>query len=91
VQFYLHVSRPTAYFVKINWDTAMETKQGRIGLGCVARSSRGSFLAAQSVLKKTNAEPIVAKALLALYATIFGRQLGFRKVIFEGDAQVIVK
>ena len=65
----------------------MEAKQGRIGLGCVAWSSRRSFLAARSMMKKTNVEPVVAEALAALYATIFSKQMGYHKVIFEGDAQ----
>ena len=43
------------------------------------------------MVKLTNADPVMAEALTALYATIFGKQMGYRKIIFEGDAQVIVK
>jgi hypothetical protein len=65
-------------------------QQGCIGLGCVAMSSMGCFLAARCVVKKISVDPTVAKALAALYATVFGREMGYRQVIFEGDAQVIV-
>jgi hypothetical protein len=50
----------------------------------------GCFLAARCVVKKISVDPTVAEALAALYATVFGREMGYRQVIFEGDAQVIV-
>jgi hypothetical protein len=39
----------------------------------------------------TRAEPVVAEALAALSAIGLGRELGLQWVIFEEDAQTIVK
>ena len=79
-------SPPLVGFVKINWDVAMEAKKGTVGLGLVTRSSTGRLLTAHSMLKKANADPVMAKALAALHAIIFGREMGYNKVIFEGDS-----
>ena len=68
---------PPIDIVKINWDAAVNVEQGCIGLGCVARSSTGCFLAARCVVKKISADPTVAEAIAALYATVFGKELGY--------------
>jgi hypothetical protein len=68
---------PPIDFVKINWDAAVSVQQGCIGLGCVARSSTRCFLVARFVVKKISVDPTMAEALAALYATIFGREMGY--------------
>ena len=83
-------SPPPGDFVKMNWDAATDISQGRIGLGCVARSSNGCFLAARSRTSKARAEPAVVEALAAAQAVAFAREMGFRQIIFERDALKIV-
>ncbi|XP_059441722.1 uncharacterized protein LOC132174026 [Corylus avellana] len=82
---------PPIGLVKMNWDAAVDSKQGKIGLGCIARTSNGAFLAAQSMTKMFRTEPAVAEALATSYAVIFSRELGLQRIIFKGDAQTIVK
>ena len=83
-------SPPPGDFVKMNWDTAIDISQGRIGLGYIARSSNGCFLAARSRTRMARVEPAGAEALAATHAVAFAREMGFGQIIFEGDALKIV-
>jgi ribonuclease HI len=76
--------------IKINWDAALNAKERRIGLGIIARDSRGNFLAARSKTLEYSADPSTAKALAALHAVLFSKERGYGNVIFEGDALQIV-
>jgi ribonuclease HI len=75
----------------MNWDAAADIKQGRVGLGCIARTSTGAVLAARSLTKVIRVDPAMAEALAALYAIVFGLEMGYNRVICEGDAQKIIQ
>ena len=57
----------------------------------VIRSNEGQVLAALSekALMPTSVE--ILEIFAALRAALFARELGFRKVCFEGDADLVVK
>jgi hypothetical protein len=71
--------------VKINWDAAVDHRNRRIGLGCIAQNSEGVFLARRSITKECVVDPSIAEALATVYAVLFGNERGFRQIIFEGD------
>jgi ribonuclease HI len=77
--------------VKINWDAVVDLKNGRIGLGCIARNSNGVFLARRSITKEVIVDPTTAQAIAAIYSIIFGKEQGYRQIIFEGDALWVVQ
>ena len=66
-----------------------EEKEGCIGV--VIRSNEGQVLAALSekALMPTSVE--ILEIFAARRAALFARELGFRKVCFEGDAELVVK
>jgi ribonuclease HI len=82
---------PPVNIVKINWDAAVDLKNGRIGLGCIARNSDGVFLAGRSITKEATVDPTTAEAIAAIYAVIFGKEQGYRQIVFEGDALRVVQ
>ena len=45
----------------------------------------------RSLTKECIVDPTTAKALAAVYAVIFGKERGYRQIIFEGDAMQIVQ
>ncbi|XP_059436444.1 uncharacterized protein LOC132169423 [Corylus avellana] len=59
--------QPLADYIKMNWDVAVDVKNGWIVLGCITRNLTSAFLAARSITKEV--EPAMAKALAAVYAT----------------------
>jgi hypothetical protein len=46
---------------------------------------------ARSMTQMKRAEPVMAGALAASFAVALSKKMGFRQIIFEGDAQTIVK
>ena len=44
------------------------------------------FLAGWSITKEAVADPTTVEAIAATYVVIFGKDRGYRRVIFEGDA-----
>jgi ribonuclease HI len=75
--------------IKINWDVALDSKKGVVGVGVIARDAHGRFLSAYGMTARLKASPATTKALAALHAMILARE-EFTGVIFEGDATNIV-
>ena len=77
--------------VKVNFDGAMFGEEKEGGIGVVIHSNEGQMLAAlsQKVLMPTSVE--ILEKMAARKAALFARELGFRKVCFEGDADLVVK
>jgi ribonuclease HI len=81
---------PTGTY-KVNWDAAVDSVNGRMGIGIVVRDYEGHVIAARSVTIMGNLEPIAAEALAAFQATNFSKDLGLQHIILEGDALQVVK
>jgi hypothetical protein len=77
---------PPDDFIKINWDAAINEKERCIGLGIVARDSMGEFMGAKSIMKPIVVEARLAEAMAALLAVLYGKEAGFQKIVYEGDA-----
>jgi len=82
---------PMDGFVKVNWDTAVETNKNKMGICVIIRDSKGELLATLSEPKDHIIAPEIAEAISALRAVHFSHGLGFYKVILEGDALQIVQ
>jgi hypothetical protein len=72
---------PTIYF-KINWDASVDSRGNCIGLGLVARNSRGECVGAKCVCLFVEANSRIAESLIALHAVFFSKFLKLRDVIF---------
>jgi len=57
----------------------------------VIRNEEGQVLAAFSEKVMTPASVEILEMLAARRAAIFDRELGFRKVCFEGDVELVMK
>ena len=77
--------------VKANFDEAVFGEEQEGGIGVVIRSNEGQVLAAlfEKVPMPTSVE--ILEMLAARRAALFAWELGFRKVCFEGDADLVVK
>jgi len=61
-----------------------------IGIGLVARNSRGECVGAKCVCLFVKGNSRVAESLAALHAVFFSKFLKLRDVIFEGDSSQVV-
>ncbi|KAG2675064.1 hypothetical protein I3760_13G167000 [Carya illinoinensis] len=83
--------KPTAGNVKVNWDAALDQKRGIAGLEIVIRDEMGEVLTACCDQRLHVRLPAMAECLALWKALELCRDLGFCRVLFEGDAQVIIK
>jgi ribonuclease HI len=75
---------------KVDWDAAVDKKNGRIGLGIVVQDYEGVVLAARSTTKNFLANHVVVEALVAFHAIELCREIGFFDIILERDVLPIV-
>ena len=75
----------------MNYDGAIFQEQGKVGIGVVIRNSEGGVMA--SLSQQIPLLTIVAQveALAVCRVVEFARELGFIRVIIEGDSESICK
>jgi ribonuclease HI len=83
-------SPPPTGLIKINWDVALNIKEGCIGMGIVARNCMGEVMGAKSVIRPIMVDPKIAEAMAALWTVLFCKEVGFIDVIIEGDATQVL-
>ena len=82
---------PNVDEVKINYDSAIFSEEGRAGLGVVCRSSDGVVIASLSEQIPLPATISQVEALAARRAAILAVELGLTSVILEGDSNIVFK
>lgn len=75
---------------KANWDTAVDLKEKRIGIGVIIRDRRGMVFVALSKTIRAIYDPTTIEAVAALYAIELSRDTGLTKVLLEGDSNIVV-
>ncbi|KAF5468800.1 hypothetical protein F2P56_012920 [Juglans regia] len=82
--------RPPPGFYKINWDVGVDTIHCKIGIGVVVTDEEANILATMRKRQDLFPDPLTAEAYAALKVSIFGFELGLRKIILEGDSKKVV-
>ncbi|XP_059671161.1 uncharacterized protein LOC132316706 [Cornus florida] len=82
---------PPISFVKINCDDAFDSKSCTGGGGIVVHNHAGSVLKGAGFLFPYVSHPSLAEALILRKGLLQALQWGFDRVIFETDAEVMVK
>jgi hypothetical protein len=54
---------PPVSMQKINWNVAIDTSIGRLGMGFIVRDHKGFHLATKSRTKLANLEPVAAQGI----------------------------
>ncbi|XP_059454982.1 uncharacterized protein LOC132185194 [Corylus avellana] len=80
---------PPGWF-KANWDTSVDIKQGRVGLGAVLGDHQGKMWAAQSQTRHGFLDPSAVEALGALLAVQLCMEMGIQQVQLEGNAKNVI-
>jgi len=82
---------PPAGVIKVNWDASINEDNDWVGLGIIARDSKGLCMGARSIAQLARTDPKTAEIMAALHSVQFNKEVGFWDVIFEGDAAQVVK
>lgn len=83
--------KPEAHVVKVNWHVVVDLKAKRVGIRVIARDSGGEILMTLYARMKYLLEPNITEALALRRATEVCDELSFTNVIFEGDAQAVIR
>lgn len=81
---------PPSGMVKVNFDGALFPTKNIAGLGIIVRNNLGQVMAAlsQQIPLPTSVEMVEVQA--ARRALLFSRELGFERLIIEGDLELII-
>ena len=82
---------PQAGFVKVNFDGAIFGELNKSGVGVVIRDNNGAVLASCSEKLSQAYKAEETETLAALKALMFTHELGFQRIILEGDALGLIQ
>ncbi|XP_030933785.1 uncharacterized protein LOC115959503 [Quercus lobata] len=82
---------PAGDVVKINYDGAIFSEEGRVGLGVVCHNSEGVVIASLSEQIPLPATITQVEALAARRAAVFAVELGITMAVLEGDSDIVYK
>ncbi|MBA0704259.1 hypothetical protein Golax_016529 [Gossypium laxum] len=75
---------------KVNFDVAFCQHLKQCSSGVVIRNNLGLVMGSGVVLYSHVADAFAAEVLACLHAITFARDMGFRKVVVEGDSRTII-
>ncbi|KAL4369641.1 hypothetical protein GQ457_05G009690 [Hibiscus cannabinus] len=84
-------SGPVEGVIKCNFDSAYDALSRESMSGFICRDNAGLIMASGVTFHRHVADTFVAEALACLQATIFAKDLGFAKVVIEGDSLTVIK
>lgn len=67
---------PTEGYIKVNWDAALCSKRGVVGMGAVVRNIEGKVLAVRSLVMPGRISPLAAEAWAGGQALILAKEKG---------------
>jgi len=77
--------------IKVNWNASINMAKNWVGLGVIARDSKGLCMGARSITLQAKTDPKTAERMAALEAIQFSKEASFWDVIFKGDAAQVIK
>ena len=81
---------PSVDFVKINVDGAVFPDENKFGIGVVIRNHEGQVLASQSLKLHQAYSPGLIEDIVVYSGIILASDIGFHKVVVEGDSKVVM-
>ncbi|KAK9003211.1 hypothetical protein V6N11_060777 [Hibiscus sabdariffa] len=82
---------PPESVIKVNFDSSYSSRNASATSGIIARNSQGLIMETCSFPHMNVADAFVAEAYACKQAVGFAKDLGFTKVIIEGDSPTIIK
>jgi ribonuclease HI len=82
--------KPPNGVVKINWDGAVDSPNGKVGMGAIARDQNGNVIAMVCGGRQYVTDPVMAEALALCEAVELSNRVAAQKLILEGDAATVI-
>ncbi|KAF5459559.1 hypothetical protein F2P56_019498 [Juglans regia] len=75
---------------KVNWDAAVNQREGHIGIGVLIRDHQGFPIGSLQAHRSFKGTPFNAEAYGILLAAVFCKELGITQCLLEGDSKQVV-
>ncbi|KAL4277986.1 hypothetical protein GQ457_03G024950 [Hibiscus cannabinus] len=82
---------PPENVYKFNFDTSFNSQNRSATSGVIGRDITGEIMASCVVPHNNVLDALMAEALACLQAVHYAKELGFRRVIIEGDSLIVIK
>ncbi|KAF5445283.1 hypothetical protein F2P56_034346 [Juglans regia] len=82
-------TKPAVGSLKVNWDAAVQTRMGRIGIGVIIRDHQGLVIGALRANRPLRGSVFDAEAYGLLLACVFCKEIGIRHLCLEGDSKQV--
>ncbi|KAK8984388.1 hypothetical protein V6N11_029703 [Hibiscus sabdariffa] len=82
---------PPESAIKFNFDSTFNSRSGSATTGVIGRNNQGLIMAACSFPHRNVADVFAAEAYACKQAVLFAKDLGFPRVIIEGNSLTIIK
>ncbi|MBA0655192.1 hypothetical protein Goklo_007700 [Gossypium klotzschianum] len=82
---------PVGDVLKLNFDASFQQDTNRSVSGVIVRNAKGLIMAACTHLNEYIMDSTMAVACAYLQSITFAEDLGFRKIIVEGDSLIVIK
>ncbi|XP_040996027.1 uncharacterized protein LOC121242200 [Juglans microcarpa x Juglans regia] len=83
-------SKPDVGSYKVNWDAAVNQKEGKIGIGVLIRDHHGYFIGGLQAHRSLKGTRFDAEAYGMLLAAVFYKEVGITHLCLEGDSKKVV-
>ena len=81
---------PPTNCVKLNFDGAIFSELGKVGLGVVVHDSHGNAIVSLSKQAPLPFSPVIVEATAAARAITFAQELSLNKFMIEGDSEAVI-
>ncbi|XP_042962737.1 uncharacterized protein LOC122297016 [Carya illinoinensis] len=82
--------KPSRGTYKVNWDAALNSEAGTMGLGVLVRDYKGHVIGALRARRPLAGNALEAEAYGTVLAATFCRELGLKQLHLEGDSQLVI-
>ena len=83
-------NKPSNGFVRVHFDRSFNLKNKRASIGVFVRDKDGNVLGVHQDILEGVMGPIVSEAVTVTKAMSFALQMGFSKIILEGDGLGVI-
>ncbi|XP_042974745.1 uncharacterized protein LOC122306382 [Carya illinoinensis] len=83
--------QPLAGYYKLNWDVAINTARGLVGIGAILRDHMGRSIGTLQARRELNLNPFSGEAYALMMSVVFCKDIGVSNLVVEGDAIQVIR
>ncbi|XP_042964588.1 uncharacterized protein LOC122298800 [Carya illinoinensis] len=82
--------KPPASYYKLNWDAALNSAQGLVGIGAILRDNLERSIGTLQARRELNLNLFSGEAYALMMSVVFCKEIGVSNLVVEGDALQVI-